>query len=240
MAAFNSSIPTRHFDVLIVGAGGSGLRAALQLSEAGLNVAVLSKVFPTRSHTVAAQGGIGASLGNMSEDDWYWHMFDTVKGSDYLGDQDAIEIFTREAPGDIYQLEGWGCVFSRNAEGKLDQRPFGAAGSPRTVYSADITGHVLIQVLYEQLQKRMDEGLVVLEEYFAFRLVEDDGHCTGVVCWDLLHGGVKVVTDKAWFAARPSGTEDVYKIYAESFVGQEHLEQVQREAKEIVDAALGA
>ena len=104
MAAFNSAIPTRHFDVVIVGAGGSGLRAALQLSEAGLNVAVLSKVFPTRSHTVAAQGGIGASLGNMSEDDWYWHMFDTVKGSDYLGDQDAIEFMCREAPKVVYEL----------------------------------------------------------------------------------------------------------------------------------------
>ncbi|MBA2294156.1 MAG: FAD-binding protein, partial [Actinobacteria bacterium] len=118
-----------------------------------------------------------------------------------LGDQDAIEIFTREAPGDIYQLEQWGCVFSRNADGKLDQRPFGAAGSPRTVYSADITGHVLIQVLYEQLSKRMEEGLVVFEEYFAFRIVENDGRCTGVVCWDLLNGGVKLVLGAATILA---------------------------------------
>src|SRR6476620_11913710 len=165
------------------------MRAAI---EAGADVALLSKIHPVRSHSGAAEGGINAALGNASEDDPETHAFDTVKGSDYLGDQDAIEIFATEAPGDIYQLEHWGAVFSRNAECQLDQRPFGAAGSPRTVYSADITGHVLIQVLYEQLQKRIEEGLVVFEEYFAFRLVEDDGRCTGVVCWDLLRGGVKV------------------------------------------------
>ena len=182
------------FDVLVVGAGCAGMRAAIEAHDAGARVAVVSKLHPTRSHSGAAEGGINAALGNKADDDPETHAFDTVKGSDYIGDQDAIEIFTREAPGDIYQLEGWGCVFSRNAEGKLDQRPFGAAGSPRTVYSADITGHVLIQVLYEQLQKRMEEGLVVFEEYFAFRLVEEDGRCVGVVCWDLLHGGVKAVT----------------------------------------------
>ena len=181
------------FDVLVVGAGCAGMRAAIEAHDAGARVAVVSKLHPTRSHSGAAEGGINAALGNKAEDNPETHAFDTVKGSDYLGDQDAIEIFTREAPGDIYQLEQWGCVFSRNAEGKLDQRPFGAAGSPRTVYSADITGHVLIQVLYEQLSKRMEQGLVVFEEYFAFRLVEDDGRCTGVVCWDLLNGGVKVV-----------------------------------------------
>ena len=183
----------RPFDVLVVGAGCAGMRAAIEAHDAGARVAVVSKLHPTRSHSGAAEGGINAALGNKAEDNPETHAFDTVKGSDYLGDQDAIEIFTREAPGDIYQLEQWGCVFSRNAEGKLDQRPFGAAGSPRTVYSADITGHVLIQVLFEQLSKRMEQGLVVFEEYFAFRLVEDDGRCTGVVCWDLLNGGVKVV-----------------------------------------------
>ncbi len=125
------------------------------------------------------------------------HAFDTVKGSDYLGDQDAIEVFTAEAPGDIYQLEHWGAVFSRNAEGKLAQRPFGAAGSPRTVYAADITGHVLLQVLYEQLQKRMAEGMTVYEEFFAFRLVIEDGRCTGVICWDIMNGGVKLFTGKS-------------------------------------------
>jgi succinate dehydrogenase/fumarate reductase flavoprotein subunit len=140
------------FDVLVVGAGCAGMRAAIEAHDAGARVAVVSKLHPTRSHSGAAEGGINAALGNKAEDNPETHAFDTVKGSDYLGDQDAIEVFTREAPGDIYQLEQWGCVFSRNGEGKLDQRPFGAAGSPRTVYSADITGHVLIQVLYEQLR----------------------------------------------------------------------------------------
>ena len=157
---------------------------------------VVSKLHPTRSHSGAAEGGINAALGNTAEDSPEIHAFDTVKGSDYLGDQDAIEIFTREAPGDIYQLEHWGCVFSRNDEGKLAQRPFGAAGSPRTVFAADITGHVLIQVLYEQLQKRRTQGLVVYEEYFAWRLVEEDGRCTGVICWDLMNGGLKLVGGK--------------------------------------------
>ena len=166
-------------DVLVVGAGCAGMRAAIEAHDAGANVAVISKLHPTRSHSGAAEGGINAALGNKAEDSPETHAFDTVKGSDYLGDQDAIEIFTAEAPGDIYQLEHWGCVFSRNEEGRLDQRPFGAAGSPRTVYSADITGHVLIQVLYEQLQKRMAEGLTVYEEFFAFRLVVEDGRCTG-------------------------------------------------------------
>ena len=184
-------------DVLVVGAGCAGMRAAIEAHDRGARVAVISKLHPTRSHSGAAEGGINAALGNTAEDSPETHAFDTVKGSDYLGDQDAIEILTAEAPGDIYQLEHWGCVFSRNAEGRLDQRPFGAAGSPRTVFAADITGHVLIQVLYEQLQKRMDAGLHVYEEYFAFRLVIEDGRCTGVVCWDLLGGGVKLVTGKA-------------------------------------------
>jgi succinate dehydrogenase / fumarate reductase, flavoprotein subunit len=184
-------------DVLVVGAGCAGMRAAIEAHDRGARVAVISKLHPTRSHSGAAEGGINAALGNTAEDSPEIHAFDTVKGSDYLGDQDAIEILTAEAPGDIYQLEHWGCIFSRNAEGRLDQRPFGAAGSPRTVFAADITGHVLIQVLYEQLQKRMDAGLHVYEEYFAFQLVVEDGRCTGVVCWDLLGGGVKLVSGKA-------------------------------------------
>ena len=179
-------------DVLVVGAGCAGMRAAIEAHDRGANVGVISKLHPTRSHSGAAEGGINAALGNTAEDSPETHAFDTVKGSDYLGDQDAIEILATEAPGDIYQLEHWGAVFSRNAEGRLDQRPFGAAGSPRTVYAADITGHVLIQVLYEQLQRRMTAGLAVYEEYFAFRLVIDDGRCTGVICWDLLNGGVKL------------------------------------------------
>ncbi len=189
------------FDVVVVGAGCAGMRAAIEAHDAGARVAVVSKLHPTRSHSGAAEGGINAALGNTAEDSPEMHAFDTVKGSDYLGDQDAIEIFTREAPGDIYQLEHWGCVFSRNDEGKLAQRPFGAAGSPRTVFAADITGHVLIQVLFEQLAKRMAEGLVVFEEYFAFRLVEEDGRCVGVVSWDLLNGGVKLTRGTATILA---------------------------------------
>jgi succinate dehydrogenase/fumarate reductase flavoprotein subunit len=189
------------FDVLVVGAGCAGMRAAIEAHDAGARVAVVSKLHPTRSHSGAAEGGINAALGNKAEDSPEIHAFDTVKGSDYIGDQDAIEIFCQEAPGDIYQLEHWGCVFSRNDEGKLDQRPFGAAGSPRTVFAADITGHVLIQVLYEQLQKRIADGLVVFEEYFAFRIAEDGGRCLGVVCWDLLNGGVKLVTGSATILA---------------------------------------
>jgi succinate dehydrogenase / fumarate reductase flavoprotein subunit len=170
------------------------MRAAIEAYDAGANVGVISKLHPTRSHSGAAEGGINAALGNAAEDSPDIHAFDTVKGSDYLGDQDAIEIFTREAPGDIYQLEHWGAFFSRREDGKLAQRPFGAAGSPRTVFAADITGHVLIQVLYEQLVKR---DITVYEEYFAWKLVENDGRCQGVICWDLLNGGIKSVGGKS-------------------------------------------
>ncbi len=180
-------------DVLVVGAGCAGMRAAIEAYDAGANVGVISKLHPTRSHSGAAEGGINAALGNAAEDSPEIHAFDTVKGSDYLGDQDAIEIFTSEAPGDIYQLEHWGAFFSRRIDGRLAQRPFGAAGSPRTVYAADITGHVLIQVLYEQLVKR---DITVYEEYFAWKLVENDGRCQGVICWDLLNGGIKTVGGK--------------------------------------------
>jgi succinate dehydrogenase/fumarate reductase flavoprotein subunit len=180
-------------DVLLVGAGCAGMRAAIEAHDAGADVGVISKLHPTRSHSGAAEGGINAALGNAGEDSWESHTFDTVKGSDYIGDQDAIEILCREAPGDIYQLEHWGAVFSRRDDGKLAQRPFGAAGSPRTVFAADITGHVLIQVLYEQLVKR---GIPVYEEYFAWQLVENDGRCQGVICWDLLNGGLKTVGGK--------------------------------------------
>ena len=179
--------------MLVVGAGCAGMRAAIEAHDAGADVAVISKLHPTRSHSGAAEGGINAALGNAGEDDPEKHAFDTVKGSDYLGDQDAIEIFTREAPGDIYQLEHWGAFFSRREDGRLAQRPFGAAGSPRTVYAADITGHVLIQVLYEQLVKR---DIHVYDEWFAWRLVENDGRCQGVICWDLLNGGLKLVGGK--------------------------------------------
>jgi succinate dehydrogenase / fumarate reductase, flavoprotein subunit len=180
-------------DVLVVGAGCAGMRAAIEAYDAGANVGVISKLHPTRSHSGAAEGGINAALGNAAEDSPEIHAFDTVKGSDYLGDQDAIEIFTREAPADIYQLEHWGAFFSRRDDGKLAQRPFGAAGSPRTVFAADITGHVLIQVLYEQLVKR---DITVYEEFFAWKLVENDGRCQGVVSWDLLNGGLKTIGGK--------------------------------------------
>src|SRR5688572_24528588 len=169
------------------------MRAAIEAFDAGVDVALISKIHPTRSHSGAAEGGINAALGNASEDDPEKHAFDTVKGSDYLGDQDAIEILCDEAPGDVYELEHWGAVFSRTEDGRIAQRPFGAAGEPRTAYAADITGHVLIHVLYEQVMKR---DLTVYEEWFAWRLVEDDGRCQGVICWDLINGGLKLVGAK--------------------------------------------
>jgi len=180
-------------DVLIVGAGCAGMRAAIEAFDAGADVALVSKLHPTRSHSGAAEGGINAALGNASEDSAEDHAFDTVKGSDYLGDQDAIEILCAEAPGDVYQLENWGAVFSRTEDGRIAQRPFGAAGHPRTAYAADITGHVLIQVLYEQVCKR---DIPVYEEFFAWHLVENEGRCQGVICWDLLNGGLKTIGAK--------------------------------------------
>jgi succinate dehydrogenase / fumarate reductase flavoprotein subunit len=151
-------------DVLVVGAGCAGMRAAIEAFDAGADVAVVSKIHPVRSHSGAAEGGINAALGNASEDNPEKHAFDSVKGSDYLGDQDAIEILCNEAPGDVYELENWGAVFSRTPDGRIAQRPFGAAGEPRTAYAADITGHVLIQVLYEQMMKR---DVRVYDEFFA-------------------------------------------------------------------------
>ncbi len=176
----------RH-DVVVVGAGLAGMRAAIEAKRAGADVAIVSKLHPTRSHSGSAEGGINAALGNASEDSPEIHTFDTVKGSDYLGDQDAIEIMCTEAPGDIYELEHMGAVFSRFADGRIAQRPFGAAGSPRTVYSADITGHVLIHVLYEQLVKY---EVPVYEEFFALDLAIDGGRCVGVLAWDIVSGGV--------------------------------------------------
>jgi succinate dehydrogenase / fumarate reductase, flavoprotein subunit len=181
------------YDVVVVGAGCAGMRAAIEAFDVGADVAVISKIHPVRSHSGAAEGGINAALGNASEDDPEKHAFDTVKGSDYLGDQDAIQVLCDEAPDDVYQLENWGAVFSRTPEGKIAQRPFGAAGEPRTAYAADITGHVLIQVLYEQMMKR---DVLVLEEYFAWKLVVDEGRCQAVICWDLLNGGLKTIGAK--------------------------------------------
>ncbi len=180
-------------DVLVIGAGCAGMRAAIEAFDTGADVALLSKIHPTRSHSGAAEGGINAALGNASEDNPEIHAFDTVKGSDYLGDQDAIEILCDEAPDDVYQLEHWGAVFSRTDDGRIAQRPFGAAGAPRTAYAADITGHVLVHVLYEQVMKR---NIKTYEEFFAWRLVENDGRCQGVICWDLLDGGLKTIGAK--------------------------------------------
>jgi len=180
-------------DVLVVGAGCAGMRAAIEAFDTGATVAMISKIHPTRSHSGAAEGGINAALGNASEDNPEIHAFDTVKGSDYLGDQDAIQILCDEAPDDVYELEHWGAVFSRTEDGRIAQRPFGAAGAPRTAYAADITGHVLIQVLYEQVCKR---DIPVYEEFFAWQLVVDEHRCQGVICWDLLHGGLKTIGAK--------------------------------------------
>ncbi len=179
----------RH-DVVVVGAGLAGMRAAIEASRYGADVGVVSKLHPTRSHSGAAEGGINAALGNAGEDSPEQHTFFTVKGSDYLGDQDAIAVMCEEGPGDIYELEHMGAVFSRMEDGRIAQRPFGAGGAPRTAYAADITGHVLLHVLYEQLVK---SGVTVYEEWFALDLVTDGDRCVGLTAWDLLHGGVEGV-----------------------------------------------
>jgi succinate dehydrogenase / fumarate reductase, flavoprotein subunit len=180
------------FDVVVVGAGGSGLRAALGCAQAGLKTACVTKVFPTRSHTVAAQGGISAALGNMGEDKWQWHMFDTVKGSDWLGDQDAIEYLTRNAPAAVYELEHWGVPFSRTEEGKIYQRAFGGmtrnygeAPVQRTCAAADRTGHAMLHTLYGQ-SLRHDVDFFI--EYFALDLIMENGACRGVTAWRLEDG----------------------------------------------------
>jgi succinate dehydrogenase flavoprotein subunit len=183
------------YDVVVVGAGGSGLRAVVGCSEAGLRTACITKVFPTRSHTVAAQGGISAALGNMGEDDWRWHMYDTVKGSDWLGDQDAIEYLCREAPKAVYELEHWGVPFSRTEEGKIYQRPFGGmtthygkGTAQRTCAAADRTGHAMLHTLYGAALKHSAEFFV---EYFVIDLIMDDeGRCRGVVALKLDDGTI--------------------------------------------------
>jgi succinate dehydrogenase / fumarate reductase flavoprotein subunit len=183
------------YDVVVVGAGGSGLRATLGMGAAGLKTACITKVFPTRSHTVAAQGGIGAALGNMGEDDWRWHMYDTVKGSDWLGDQDAIEYMCREAVPAIYELEHFGVPFSRTEDGKIYQRPFGGhmkdygkEPAMRACAAADRTGHAILHTLYQQSLKHEVEFFV---EYFALDLIMDDeGACRGVMAWCLEDGTI--------------------------------------------------
>lgn len=185
------------YDVVVVGAGGAGLRATFGMAEAGLRTACVTKVFPTRSHTVAAQGGISAALGNMSEDDWRWHMYDTVKGSDWLGDQDAIQYMCQNAPAAIIELEHYGVPFSRTKEGKIYQRPFGGMttqfgeGAPaqRTCAAADRTGHAILHTLYQQALKHKAEFFV---EYFALDLIMENGKCKGVVTWNLDDGTIHV------------------------------------------------
>ena len=183
------------FDVVIVGAGGSGLRASVGCAHAGLRTACISKVFPTRSHTVAAQGGISASLGNMGPDDWRWHMYDTVKGSDWLGDQDAIEYMCRHAPAAVYELDHWGVPFSRTEEGKIYQRPFGGMTTNfgegtalRTCAAADRTGHAMLHTLYGQALKAKCQFFI---EYFAIDLIRDaEGAVRGVVCLKMDDGTI--------------------------------------------------
>src|SRR5450631_1998243 len=183
------------FDVVVVGAGGAGLRATVGCSQAGLRTACITKVFPTRSHTVAAQGGVAASLANMGPDNWKWHMYDTVKGSDWLGDQDAIEYLCRNAPAAVYELEHWGVPFSRTEDGRIYQRPFGGMttdfgkGPPaqRTCAAADRTGHAMLHTLYGQALRHKTEFFV---EFFAIDLIMEEGHCRGVVCLKLDDGTI--------------------------------------------------
>ncbi|MGB6318567.1 MAG: FAD-binding protein, partial [Litorimonas sp.] len=192
-AASSTEFIDHEYDVVVVGAGGSGLRAALGAAQAGLKTACVTKVFPTRSHTVAAQGGIAASLGNMSPDDWRWHMYDTVKGSDWLGDQDSIEYLCRNAPDAVYELEHWGMPFSRTDEGKIYQRPFGGMmqnmgqgpEAQRTCAAADRTGHAMLHTLYGQSLRHETEFFI---EYFALDLIMEDGACRGITAWKLDDG----------------------------------------------------
>ncbi|RLJ59473.1 succinate dehydrogenase subunit A [Litoreibacter meonggei] len=200
MAAYEYE--THEYDVVVVGAGGAGLRATLGMAEQGLRTACVTKVFPTRSHTVAAQGGIAASLSNMGPDNWQWHMYDTVKGSDWLGDTDAMEYLAREAPKAVYELEHYGVPFSRTEEGKIYQRPFGGhttefgEGPPvqRTCAAADRTGHAILHTLYGQSLKNNAEFYI---EYFATDLImNDEGVCTGVMCWKLDDGTLHLFSAK--------------------------------------------
>jgi succinate dehydrogenase / fumarate reductase flavoprotein subunit len=191
------SITEHKYDVIVVGAGGAGLRATMGLAATGLKTACISKVFPTRSHTVAAQGGMSAALGNMGEDDWRWHMYDTIKGSDWLGDQDAIEYMCREAIPSVIELEHYGVPFSRTQDGKIYQRPFGGmtthygeGTAQRTCAAADRTGHAILHTLYQQALKH--DATFFIEYFVLDLLMDDDGACRGVLAWDLASGSLHV------------------------------------------------
>ncbi|MBN8509695.1 MAG: succinate dehydrogenase flavoprotein subunit [Burkholderiales bacterium] len=216
------SISRRRFDVVIVGAGGSGMQASLRLAQAGLNVAVLTKVFPTRSHTVAAQGGIGASLGNMSEDNWHYHFYDTVKGSDWLGDQDAIEFMCREAPKVVYELEHFGMPFDRNPDGTIYQRPFGGHTAnygekpvQRACAAADRTGHAMLHTLYQQNVKARTQFFV---EWMALDLIRDaDGDVLGVTALEMETGEVHILEGKVTLFAT-GGAGRIYAASTNAFI----------------------
>ena len=217
-----NSISKRKFDVVIIGAGGSGMRASLQLARAGLNVAVLSKVFPTRSHTVAAQGGIGASLGNMNDDNWHYHFYDTVKGSDWLGDQDAIEFMCREAPKVVYDLEHMGMPFDRNPDGTIYQRPFGGHTAnygekavERACAAADRTGHAMLHTLYQQNVKARTAFFV---EWMALDLIRDaDGDVVGVTALEMETGELHILQAKTTLLAT-GGAGRIFAASTNAFI----------------------
>ena len=217
-----NSISKRKFDVVIVGAGGSGMRASLQLARAGLNVAVLSKVFPTRSHTVAAQGGIGASLGNMNEDNWHYHFYDTVKGSDWLGDQDAIEFMCREAPKVVYELEHMGMPFDRNPDGTIYQRPFGGHTAnygekavERACAAADRTGHAMLHTLYQQ---NVQARTTFFVEWMALDLIRDaDGDVVGVTALEMETGELHILQAKTTMLAT-GGAGRIFAASTNAFI----------------------